>query len=83
MAYKKFSNLNREKAMIQSFILVKKMGVKQSDVAKEFGCSQSTISQWAKEVNLQENNKNISNYIEKEWKESEIISNKIKKYRDE
>lgn len=52
-------------------------------MAKEFGCSQSTISQWAKEVNLQENNKNISNYIEKEWKESEIISNKIKKYRDE
>jgi len=82
MAYKNFDNANREKAMVQSYLLVKKFGIRQADVAKHFNCSQSTVSQWTKEIAFQEKSSVIEKIIKNEFRESEILSEKIKKYRN-
>lgn len=52
MVYQNKGGQPREKVMMAAYWLVKEAGAKQHDVARVFGCHQSTISGWVKEVSF-------------------------------
>ena len=77
MVYKNAGGQSREKTMVAAYVLVRKYGAKQVDVAKVLCCSQATIANWVKDIDYQ---KQI-NGLEKECQEANdyinALNNKI------
>ena len=67
MLYQNPGGESRERAMIAAYALIRNFGAKQADVARVLNCSQSTISQWVKEIEMK---KQISG-LEKELSDAQ------------
>ncbi|WP_349621980.1 hypothetical protein [Azospirillum argentinense] len=55
---------SREGAMYISYVLWKQYGIKQADIGKMFGVSQSAIASWVKEVGFQVQIKGLKKELE-------------------
>lgn len=63
MVYKNKGGQSRERTMIAAYSLVKDFGAKHKDVASALGCTQSTISNWVKDVGYQKEISGLKNEI--------------------